>query len=179
MLASEYTLCTAEGELKLLCGPHTQMVHRVSQDAGSSHVPCRVPSGQPCQGCAAICSSGVVVLHSSLQLQISSDVFSLYKHVKAWSRTLEAWPRTLLEDPSYARCLLFLQPLSQHTMYLLVCKRVCCFFLFLRKSHSSSHQRKQLHSCPKHLDIPDAYCMSSPIREVRARISLVKGKTST
>lgn len=53
-LACEYTLCTAEGELKLLCGPHTQMLHRVSQDAGSSNTPHRVPSGHPCRGCALL-----------------------------------------------------------------------------------------------------------------------------
>lgn len=53
-LTCEYTLCTAEGELKLPCGPHTQMVHRMSQDTGSSNIPRRVPSGHPCQGCALL-----------------------------------------------------------------------------------------------------------------------------
>lgn len=51
-LACEYTPCTAEGELKLPCSPHTQMVHTGSQDTGSSNL--RVPSGQPCQSCAPL-----------------------------------------------------------------------------------------------------------------------------
>lgn len=47
--------------------------------------PARWPRDTPVR--AALCSSGVVVLHSSLQLRISSDVLSLYRRVKARSRT--------------------------------------------------------------------------------------------
>jgi len=53
-LACEHTLCAAEGELKLPCGPHTQMVHRASWDTRSSDAACGEPSGHPCQGCALL-----------------------------------------------------------------------------------------------------------------------------
>lgn len=49
------TLCTAEGEFKLLTGPHTQMVHKGSQDeAQAPPMPLQVPTGHLCQGCALL-----------------------------------------------------------------------------------------------------------------------------
>lgn len=77
---------------------------------------------------AVLCSSGVVLLCSSLQLQISSAVLNLYRRVKHGQGHVGSMAKDT-EDCSYACCLLFLQPLSQHTMYLLVCERVCRFFV--------------------------------------------------
>lgn len=86
-LGREYTQYTADGELQLPRGPHTQIDgpwsdpgHRLLQVT---------PQGALRTPLSGLLSAppAVVVLHSFLQLHISSDVFSLYRRVKAWSRT--------------------------------------------------------------------------------------------
>lgn len=46
---------------------------------------CRCPQDTSVR--AVLCSSGDVVFHSSPQLQISWDMFSLHRHIRKWSRT--------------------------------------------------------------------------------------------
>lgn len=104
--------------------PQSEQGHRLVQPTLT-----RVPSAQPCQGCTLLLQH-----RASLSLAVA-DFFSCVQFICAFESmvkgTLEAWPRTSFEDPSYVCCLLFLQPLSWHTMYLLVCKRVCPFLVLM------------------------------------------------
>lgn len=75
-LACEYTLCAAEGQLQLPCGPRSDPGHRLPRQTPQGAL------GTPVSGLRS-----ALVLHSSLQLQAPSDGFSLYRRVKAWSRT--------------------------------------------------------------------------------------------
>lgn len=75
-LACEYTLRAAEGQLQLQCGPRSDPGRRLPRRTAQGAL------GTPLSGLRS-----ALVLHSSLQLQAPSDGFSLYRRVKAWSRT--------------------------------------------------------------------------------------------
>lgn len=107
---------------------------KVSSNSHVVHAP-RWPTSEPGRGLLqrAPCCQGCAVLrwHCASPILAAADFFRCLWLIQACKSTvkdmLEAWPRTLFEDPSYAHRLLFLQPLSPHTMYLLVCRRMCRF----------------------------------------------------
>lgn len=113
------------------------MMHKVSQDAAQT-----APAGAHSTSLSRLCSAPLAMFFTHPH---SYGIFGMclaYTYISAQGHVRSMAKDT--EGPSYACHLRFLQPLSWHKMYLLVCKRVYVLW-FLRKSHSSFCQRQQLH----------------------------------